>query len=97
MDGRQRYLGSFEDEKFAARIYDIAALTLKGDRVKTNFPKGDYESAMHEIQALATRESEESNKVRSAVIMLDGHNLSSDGQKMHCCVSSVHGPFWKGV
>lgn len=63
VDGRQRYLGSFEDERFAARIYDIAALTLKGDRVKTNFAKEEYENAMREIQALAMRESEGNNKV----------------------------------
>ncbi|CAD7699979.1 unnamed protein product [Ostreobium quekettii] len=62
VEGRQRYLGSFEDEQFAARIYDIAALTLKDDRVRTNFPREEYDHAMREIQALAMRESEGNNK-----------------------------------
>jgi hypothetical protein len=36
---RQVYLGGYEQEDHAAEAYDVAAIKVKGQQVKTNFGK----------------------------------------------------------
>jgi hypothetical protein len=40
--GRCMYLGSFEDEAAAARVYDVAALLVRGHKARLNFPSAAY-------------------------------------------------------
>ncbi|CAG9464578.1 unnamed protein product [Pedinophyceae sp. YPF-701] len=47
---RTAYLGLHEDEATAARMYDRAALKLKGDKARTNFDATAYAAEMHFIQ-----------------------------------------------
>jgi hypothetical protein len=38
-DGKQKYLGSFNEERDAAAAYDRAAKELFGDYARLNFPE----------------------------------------------------------
>ncbi|WIA29464.1 hypothetical protein OEZ86_011965 [Tetradesmus obliquus] len=40
--GRCMYLGSFEDEAAAARVYDVSALLVRGRKARLNFPDAAY-------------------------------------------------------
>ena len=58
LDGRQLYLGGFQNERDAAAAYDIAALACKGQAAATNFGA--------ELCGQDLKQLEGASKVRSA-------------------------------
>lgn len=51
---RDVYLGSYENEHHAARIYDIAALKCRGLAAQLNYPLDDYEQVLDLLDAMDT-------------------------------------------
>ncbi len=51
---RDVYLGSYENEHHAARVYDIAALKCRGLAAQLNYPLDDYEKVLDLLDAMDT-------------------------------------------
>lgn len=90
--GRQRFIGSFQQEIEAARAYDRAVLRLRGQdarsRSRMNFPIGDYnlDEIAAEAAALAAAEA-----AVSAVMIVRSHELSSHNSHGRMCVCFMPG------
>ncbi|CAH8257954.1 unnamed protein product [Arabidopsis lyrata] len=54
--GRQVYLGGYDDEKKAARAYDLAALKYWGPTTHLNFPLSNYEKEIEELNNMNRQE-----------------------------------------
>ncbi|XP_041023523.1 AP2-like ethylene-responsive transcription factor At1g16060 [Juglans microcarpa x Juglans regia] len=50
------YVGGFDNEKEAARAYDLAALKLWGEAAPINFSLSDYKKEMEEMQYMTKKE-----------------------------------------
>ena len=51
-DGKQVYLGGFDEEDRAGRAYDLVAIRCRGSRAETNFPLRDYGPVMSALVAM---------------------------------------------
>ena len=56
-DGKQVYLGGFDEEDRAGRAYDLVAIRCRGSHAETNFPLSDYGPEV--MAALAAMTAEE--------------------------------------
>ncbi|KAM5581457.1 AP2-like ethylene-responsive transcription factor [Rosa sericea] len=54
--GKQVYLGAYDEEESAARVYDLAALKYWGTSTFTNFPISDYENEIEIMQSVTKEE-----------------------------------------
>jgi len=55
--GKQIYLGSFASEEKAARIYDQAALKLKGTSAQLNFPIEEYSASIRRLEPMSVEDA----------------------------------------
>nr|XP_029118889.1 AP2-like ethylene-responsive transcription factor AIL5 [Elaeis guineensis] len=54
--GRQVYLGGYDQEEKAARVYDLAALKYWGPNIATNFPVSNYAKELEEMKNTSRQE-----------------------------------------
>ncbi|XP_057773849.1 ethylene-responsive transcription factor WRI1-like [Salvia miltiorrhiza] len=64
--GKQVYLGAYDEEEAAARVYDLAAIKYWGASTYTNFPISDYRKDIEIMQNMSKEEYLASLRRRSS-------------------------------
>lgn len=64
--GKQVYLGAYDEEEAAARVYDLAAIKYWGASTYTNFPMSDYKKDIETMQNVTKEEYLASLRRRSS-------------------------------
>ena len=72
--GRQLYLGGFSTEEEAARMYDTAALRMRGKEATLNFRESDYEEVLREFKAFSFTPRDFALRLRKYGALLNRRN-----------------------
>jgi hypothetical protein len=91
-DGKNHHLGSFEDEKEAAKAYDRAARTHHGETAQLNLPHKRPRAL-----GVAARDAAKKSKSKSSKSKNSGENLEATGtfetiEESKCYICKCDGP-----